>query len=146
VATIASGTDIRNYFDGVLVGTGGSATASYGTSTFNVHIGGGGVFDGTGNFFIGQIDEVAIFDKAIPAERILAHFRAGKEGGVLEEEEPEITDITLSGGNVNIVWTGGGTLERAAAITGPWSDVAGATSPYSTPTSGAEAYFRVRGN
>jgi hypothetical protein len=146
VATIASGTDIRNYFDGELVGTGGTATANYGTSAFNVHIGGGGVFDGTGNFFIGQIDEVAIFDKAIPAERIRAHFRAGKEGGVVEEEQPEFTGITLSGGNVIISWTGGGTLESAPDATGPWAAVTGATSPHTAQATGTATFYRLRGN
>jgi hypothetical protein len=81
VATIATGADIRNYFDGVLVGTGGSsAGGNYGSSTFKVHIGGGGVYDGTGNFFTGDIDEVAIFDKSIDASRIAQHYKAGKEG------------------------------------------------------------------
>lgn len=82
---IADGTTIKNYFDGVLVGTGGAATANYGSSTFKVHIGGGGVYDATGNFFTGQFDEVAVFDKAIPAERIVAHYKAGKEGGEADE-------------------------------------------------------------
>jgi hypothetical protein len=81
IATIADGRTIKNYFDGKLVGTGGSTTSNYGSSAFNVHIGGGGVYDATGNFFTGQFDEVAIFDKAIPAERVLAHYKAGKEGG-----------------------------------------------------------------
>ena len=39
-------------------GTGGTATTSYGASIYNVHIGGGGVFDATGNYFNGNIDEV----------------------------------------------------------------------------------------
>jgi hypothetical protein len=144
VATIASGTDIRNYFDGALVGSGGSATSNYGTSTFNVHIGGGGVFDATGNFFIGQIDEVAIFNKAISAERIAAHFKAGKEGGVIEETQPEFTGITANGNNLSIEWTGGGTLQSATAVTGPWTDVAGASSPFSTTAAGAGLFYRVR--
>jgi hypothetical protein len=80
VATIASGQDIRTYYDGVLVGTAGSATSDYGSSTYNVHIGGGGVFDATGNYFNGGIDEVAIFDRAIPADRIAQHYKAGKTG------------------------------------------------------------------
>ncbi|MCC6232744.1 MAG: Ig-like domain-containing protein [Verrucomicrobiales bacterium] len=81
IATIADGKTIKNYFDGKLVGTGGSTTANYGSSTFNVHIGGGGVYDATGNFFTGQFDEVAVFNKAISAERVAAHYKAGKEGG-----------------------------------------------------------------
>jgi hypothetical protein len=146
VATIASGSDIRNYFDGQLVGSGGGTTANYGTSTFNVHIGGGGVFDATANFFTGQIDEVAIFDKAIPAERILAHYRAGREGGVIEEEQPEFTGITLTGGSVNITWEGGGTLESASDPAGPWTEVAGATSPHTAQATGTATFYRVSDN
>ncbi|HOW68264.1 MAG TPA: PA14 domain-containing protein [Candidatus Paceibacterota bacterium] len=136
IATIADGKSIKNYFDGVLVGTGGSVTANYGSSTYNVHIGGGGVYDATGNFFSGQFDEVAIFDKAIPADRIVAHYKAGKEGGEAPEEEPPvITGITLSGGKITVEWTGGGTLQAAPTVLGPWQDVPGATSPYTfTPT------------
>src|SRR5437867_1196724 len=99
VATIADGTTLRNYYDGQLQGNpSGTPTADYGASTFNVHIGGGGVFDATGNFFTGKIDEVAIFDKAIPAARVAAHYAAGKSGGVLVTSGTVTvpTGITLS--------------------------------------------------
>jgi hypothetical protein len=47
-------------------------------------------------------------------------------------------------GTITITWTGGGTLEAAAAVTGPWQDVTGATSPYTfTPTS-VMLYGRIR--
>ena len=49
------------------------------------------VYDGTGNFFTGDIDEVAIFDKAIPADRIAQHYKAGKEGAFTV---PFINDTT----------------------------------------------------
>lgn len=88
VATIATGNDIRNYFDGELVGTAGSPTSNYGTSAFNVHIGGGGVYDATGNHFDGFLDEVAIFDKAIPAERVREHYLAGLRGGTCAMDMP----------------------------------------------------------
>lgn len=146
IATIADGKSIKNYYDGVLVGTGGSVTANYGASTFNVHIGGGGVYDATGNFFTGQFDEVAIFDKAIPAERIAAHYQAGKQGGEAPGAEPVIKGITLQGGNVTISFDG--TLQSAAMVLGPWTDVAGAPSgsgqTYSTAATAAQAYFRSR--
>lgn len=60
---------------------------------------------------------------------------------------PNITDITLNAnGSITITWTGGGVLEAATAITGPWSDVTGASSPYTfTPTVGVNALFgRIR--
>jgi hypothetical protein len=87
VATIADGKSIKNYFDGVYINQYVGTTANYGSSTYNVHVGGGGAFDATGNFFTGAIDEVAIFDKAIPADRIASHFKAGKEGGELPAPE-----------------------------------------------------------
>jgi hypothetical protein len=94
VATIADGRTIKNYFDGKFINQVSATTANYGSSTYNVHVGGGGAFDATGNHFTGEIDEVAIFQKAIPAERIAAHYKAGKEGG--EIPEPPIS--------ANIAW------------------------------------------
>lgn len=38
----------------------------------------------------------------------------------------------------------GGTLESADSISGPWTPVAGATSPATVPTSGAQKFYRVR--
>jgi hypothetical protein len=41
--------------------------------------------------------------------------------------------------------TFGGVLQRAPVVTGPYTDVAGATSPYTVPTGSAAGFFRVRG-
>jgi len=41
--------------------------------------------------------------------------------------------------------TFGGVLQRASVVTGPYTDVAGATSPYTVPTGPAAGFFRVRG-
>jgi hypothetical protein len=46
-------------------------------------------------------------------------------------------------GSLNITWTGGGTLQSAPSVNGPWSDVTGATSPATVQTSGAMQFFRV---
>jgi hypothetical protein len=156
VATIASGTDIRNYFDGVLVGTGGGPTTNYGTNgIYNVHIGGGGGFDGTGNFFTGQIDEVAIFDKAIPPARVAAHYQAGKSGGVITTSgavtPPVGAGFTLtasqSGSNLTISWTpAGGTLESTPALTGAttvWGMV-GTANPTNITIGAGNSFYRVR--
>ncbi len=98
VATIADGKSIKNYYDGALVGSTSQTTANYGSSTYNVHIGGGGVYDASGNFFTGEFDEVAIFTKAIPADRIAAHFKAGKEGGELPSQAGPVYGIGLNFG------------------------------------------------
>jgi hypothetical protein len=46
---------------------------------------------------------------------------------------PQITGITVAAsGDVTITWTGGGTLQITTSLTAPitWSDITGATSPY----------------
>jgi hypothetical protein len=156
VATIADGTNLRTYYDGVLAGTGGSATANYGNSTFNVNIGGGGVFDGSGNFFPGQIDEVAIFDKAIPAARVAAHYAAGKSGGVITTSGAVNIpggggggirlSVARSGSNLSISWAPtGGTLETTPSLSGTpvWTAVGTANPATITPGAG-NAYYRVK--
>ncbi|MBM3837895.1 MAG: hypothetical protein FJ398_08005 [Verrucomicrobia bacterium] len=58
-------------------------------------------------------------------------------------EAPKFTKFTRNAdGSISIEWTGGGTLQAAASVTGPWQDVPGATSPYKlTPTAGAPTLF-----
>ncbi|MDA1272776.1 MAG: hypothetical protein O2960_01815 [Verrucomicrobia bacterium] len=48
------------------------------------------------------------------------------------------------GGTIAVSWDGGGTLESASDITGPWSAVAGATSPHSVTPAGSRLFLRVR--
>jgi hypothetical protein len=53
---------------GVQAGTGPSSLGS--GSTFPFNIGGGGIYDATGNFFTGCIDEVAVWDVVLSQELI----------------------------------------------------------------------------
>lgn len=55
-----------------------------------------------------------------------------------------VVSVTLSGANVIVQWTGSGVLQSAASVPGTWTDVAGATSGYSTPATGTARFFRVR--
>ena len=43
-----------------------------------------------------------------------------------------------------IRWNCGGTLQSADDVTGPWTDIPGATSPYAVATSAARKFYRVR--
>ncbi|MCC7374422.1 MAG: Ig-like domain-containing protein [Verrucomicrobiales bacterium] len=144
VATIADGKSIKNYFDGKFINQTTATASNYGSSTYNVHVGGGGAFDATGNHFTGEIDEVAIFQKAISADRIAAHFKAGKEGGEVPGTDPVIQGITRQGSNAVIRYDG--VLQSAAAVTGPWTDVAGAPTgagqTFTTPATAPASYYR----
>lgn len=57
------------YIDGVRVSSGAPATPAP-SSAFSFNIGGGGVFDDSGNFFNGQIDDVAVWDRVLTDEQI----------------------------------------------------------------------------
>jgi len=70
VAAIGSGTGLRIYVDGQLAASGGSTTSNYGTSTYGFNIGGGGVWDATGNWLTGKIDDVRIYSRALSGAEI----------------------------------------------------------------------------
>jgi hypothetical protein len=58
--------------------------------------------------------------------------------------ELRFTSIRLEAGGVRLEWTGGGTLQAAAQPVGPWTDVPGAASGYTTPATGGARFFRLR--
>ena len=57
------------YLDGEFAAS-GSSPVPLPTSGFNFNIGGGGVYDASGNWFIGSIDDVALWDIALSDEAI----------------------------------------------------------------------------
>jgi hypothetical protein len=77
VAAVANGSNLRVFIDGVQAGSGGTVTASYGSSSSGFNIGGGGVQDATGNFFNGRLDEVVAYHRALSDTEIQNLFRAG---------------------------------------------------------------------
>jgi len=50
---------------------------------------------------------------------------------------------TLSGGQLVISWAGGGTLQYADQITGPWITISGAATPYQAPVASPHRFYRV---
>lgn len=57
---------------------------------------------------------------------------------------PEALNIASSGGNVTLTWTNPAfTLQAAPNVTGTYTNVTGATSPYTVPASGAARFFRL---
>lgn len=48
------------------------------------------------------------------------------------------------GNNLTLTWTGGGTLQSADAVTGPWADVANAASPHTATISGSGKFYRIK--
>jgi hypothetical protein len=61
------------------------------------------------------------------------------------QQEIMITRVARNAdGSITIEWTGGGTLQAAPAVTGPWTDVPGAASPYTFTPSQAILFGRIR--
>ena len=52
--------------------------------------------------------------------------------------------VVVQGGNLILEWTGGGTLQAADNVNGPWTDVAGATSPRTVSPAGARKFYRIK--
>lgn len=55
-----------------------------------------------------------------------------------------ILSITRVSAGIQISWTGGGTLQSAGEITGPWSNEAGISSGSTVPISGERRFYRVQ--
>jgi hypothetical protein len=58
---------------------------------------------------------------------------------------PVITSSRVSGGNITIQWTGGGTLESAPSLATPiiWTTTGNSTGSFSEPATGTK-YYRVK--
>ncbi|MHC1764972.1 MAG: LamG-like jellyroll fold domain-containing protein [Verrucomicrobiia bacterium] len=137
LAATYDGTTKRFYVNGVEVG---SSTAPFGANDMNPLRFGGGATEGEGSFFFeGDIDEPAVYAKALTDEQIILHYLAGTAGGA-----PPVIGIARSNGQIVVTWDAG-TLETATAVTGPWSPAAGATSPFTVPAGGPTAsFYRAR--
>lgn len=130
----------------------GTATGSVNFSNRNYffNIGGGGVRNPTGDFFLGDMDEIAVFGYALSAEQIKAVYLKGMVGGDLPVDVPDLGYIL--GENLILTWptTQGVTLEWAPTAEGPWAAVEGditdvdGVSRYETSLGEAASFFRLK--
>ncbi|HWD18422.1 MAG TPA: immunoglobulin domain-containing protein [Verrucomicrobiae bacterium] len=63
-------------------------------------------------------------------------------GGPNAKKIPGLIKVTSPGGAVTISWTGGVPLQSSGSVTGPWTVVAGATSPYAAPSVTTNIFYR----
>ena len=57
---------------------------------------------------------------------------------------PELDMPTVTGSNVNISWSGTGTLEQAGTLDGPWNPASSQANPQSVPATEAASFYRIR--
>jgi hypothetical protein len=84
----------------------------------------------------GTVDEVMIFGQALSSAQ-LDLVRQGIAQAALT--------ITPSGNNVIVTWPGGGMLQQAGTVTGPYADVLGAASPHTNSVvGGTNRFYRLK--
>jgi hypothetical protein len=126
------------YRNGLLVASNPDATGAVFVNNANWAIGARGRWKNTTGLerlFNGMIDEVAIYNFALSSNNIAKHYTTGLAG------LNPIT-ITKAGSTITVSWSAG-TLQSADNVAGPYSDVIGAVSPYTPPTS-TQQFYRLR--
>src|ERR1017187_3217744 len=84
------------------------------------------------NPFDGTIDDVAFYNKALTAQQVQLHYL-----------DTVMLSITKSANKVVLSWPVG-TLQAAPAVTGNYTNVTTATSPYPNAPSGSAMFYRVK--
>lgn len=64
------GATARLFTNGILAGQRSAPLSSIPPTSFKFNIGGGGIFNGSGDYFLGDIDEVAVFDRAFDTNTV----------------------------------------------------------------------------
>ena len=97
--------------------------AASGPQTFSINFSRGYGYGGVGNTPADVIDNISLTPLVIPLQ------------------------IQRNGAAVTLTWTNAAyVLQSAPSASGPYADIGGAGSPYTTPASGTAQFFRVVGN
>lgn len=93
ICLTGDGSTNRFFVNGTEIGTRNQVVPNYGTSAFNFNVGGGGIFNTAGDFFRGEIDEVAIFSHAVTPGRVQQLYAAAlsNTGPGLVDSFPTVT-------------------------------------------------------
>lgn len=138
------GTNWNLFRNGVLVATAADSTGPSLVTNANWAIGARGKWKNASGFpaageqdvFSGGIDEAAIYNTALTPVQIAAHYSAGAYGAAP-------LAVSYTAGTATLTWSAG-TLQAADSVSGPYTDVTGATSPYTLPiTNTTRKFYRL---
>jgi len=143
VVAVQRGGVAVTYLDGQAIDT------RFGTSTdlntpFPTVIGQSGVFNyqEAGAF---QLDDLGVWRRSLSSIEAYSIWYVGQSyGRSFDTFGPVLLVIRPSGANLELVWQSG-TLQQATNITGPWTNVSGATAPQQviSPTA-VRRFYRVQ--
>jgi glucose/arabinose dehydrogenase len=103
---------------------------------------------GCGYFFAdpdlaGSINELRVYAGVLTSNDVLNDFNAGPDTLVPISSTPQVTiTVAMSGSQLILSWPIG-TLQQAHNLSGPWTVVPGATSPYMPGTLASKMFYRV---
>ena len=139
VAIVQGGGTISAYVDGEKIDSvsGGRVVSSL----YPFNIGGGGIFDGSDNFFYGEIDDVAVYDIALQPVEIKQIADGLSPLAAPPAKAPVISVVNNGNGTVTVTFEG--TLQTAQEVNGPWTDVDGA-SPLTIAADGEAKFGRAK--
>jgi len=89
-------------------------------------------FDNAFNPFLGMVDDVAVYNKALTAQQIRNHYL-----------NTTLLSVVRSGNDIVITWPTG-TLQSSTNVSGAYLDVSSATSPYTNSMTGPARFYRAR--
>ena len=129
------------YIDGVMYGVQATAPALEAETT-NLYIGENP--EALNRQWIGSIDDIGLWNRVLSADEVSALYNGGA-GTALSTAVGgggggSAISIDFSATGVTVTFEG--TLQSSDSVTGPYTDVAGATSPADIPLSGAAQFFR----
>ena len=163
-ALSGNGNTLTLYVDGAAVGTkdylGAINDSSFGWLTIGANLNETeGILDIDFNAFPptweGLIDDLAIFNRSLDQDEIMAIYDAGSEGTAVDEvvsplpdgievELPEITGATLSEDGQSMIIEYVGELFSAPSLGDGFNPVEGASSPYTAPFDADAKFFLVK--
>jgi hypothetical protein len=121
------------YRNGSLVANQASTTGALPVDLGDWAIGSTG--EGWADNFNGAIDEVAVYNTALSASQVSAHYEAAKGATTT------FLIQRTTGNNVTITWPAGTTLQQSTAVNGIYTEVPGSpASPLTIPASGTMFY------
>jgi hypothetical protein len=84
---------------------------------------------------------------SLTAEGVNPGGLTSRSAGVLVSfitPQPVRLEFQLTANGLILSWRSGWTLQSASRVLGPWSDVPGATSPYTVTADSTKKFFRLR--
>jgi len=88
--------------------------------------------DGSFGTFLGSVDDTAVYNYALSAQQVASHYADGARLAIAE-----------SAGEVTLTWPVG-VLQASTNLTGVFTNVPSATSPYTNTVSGTAQFYRLQ--